>query len=71
MNWNNCMTFKGYRNDLSLSLENATQLNCCHYYASFDVNYKINYCKKIKEIHIPKPIYILITQALTLSGESI
>ena len=43
MNWNNCMTFKGYRNDLSLSLENATQLNCSHYYASFGVNYKINY----------------------------
>ena len=29
MNWNDSMIFKGHRNDLSTSLENATQINCC------------------------------------------
>ena len=59
MNWNNSMTFKGYRNDLSLSLENATQFNCCHSYASFDVNYILNDYKRNKINPNLKPVYII------------
>ena len=56
MNWNNSMTFKGYRNDLSLSLENATQFNCCHYYASFDVDYILNNYKRNQINQNQKPV---------------